>query len=106
MDEDNNIEEKSSISALGTVLNYLFSDLKKKSRSFKIGVCTIFLVVSFITLLKAVIEVTPVAFLNLAQTQSGNFDYTFTSDMGNPIRSGDHNFYSTVPWDAEPKKYL
>lgn len=62
------IEDQSVCSALGTVVRYLCSDLKKKSRSFKIGVCTIFLVVSFITLLKAVIEVTPVAFLSLAQT--------------------------------------
>jgi hypothetical protein len=64
--KDGSIEEKNFCAALSTVLQYLLADLKKKSRSFKIGVCTILLVVSFITLLKSVIEVSPVAFLTLS----------------------------------------
>jgi len=44
---------------------YLESDIKKKKTNFIIGVTTIFLVVSFITSLKSIIDVAPIAFLKV-----------------------------------------
>ena len=63
------------------------------------------MVVAFITLLKALIEVTPVAFLSLAQTQGGNFDYTFVSNMEAPLKDQDVNFYDTAPWEYDSDLY-
>lgn len=48
-----------------TVINYITSDIKKKKRSFRIGVFTIFLVVSFIMMLKALVDIAPIAFLKV-----------------------------------------
>ena len=48
-----------------TILNYVVSDIKKKQRSFKIGVFTIFLVVTFIVMLKSVVDKVGVAFLKV-----------------------------------------
>lgn len=50
---------------LQTVMAYLESDIKKKYTNFIIGVCSIFLVVSFITSLKSIIDVAPIAFLKV-----------------------------------------
>ena len=50
---------------LSTVLAYIESDIKKKKTNFVIGVCSIFLVVSFITSLKSIIDVAPIAFLKV-----------------------------------------
>jgi Na+/H+ antiporter NhaC len=56
-------------------MEYVISDIKKKQRSFRIGVFTIFLVVSFISMLKGVVDVAPIAMLKVAQDQAGCFDF-------------------------------
>ena len=48
-----------------TVMNYIYSDILKRTRSFKIGVFTIFMVVSFIMMLKALVDIAPIAFLKV-----------------------------------------
>ena len=58
-----------------TSLNYITSDIIKKKRSFFIGVFSIYLVVSFITFLKSVIDISPIVFLNVGQEQAGIFDF-------------------------------
>ena len=58
--------QQSLLASVWTTLYYLYSDIQRKQQSFKIGVCTIFLVVSLITMLKAVVDVAPIAFLKLA----------------------------------------
>jgi hypothetical protein len=50
-----------------TILAYIRNDIRKNARSFRIGVFTVFLVVSFITALKSLIDVAPIAFLKVAQ---------------------------------------
>mmetsp|Transcript_22269 Transcript_22269/g.34450 ORF Transcript_22269/g.34450 Transcript_22269/m.34450 type:complete len:86 (-) Transcript_22269:3705-3962(-) len=65
LEDRNALLNQSWASIIGTVLNYLASDIKKKKRTFKIGVFTIFLVVSFVTFLKAAVDVAPVAFLKV-----------------------------------------
>ena len=59
------MHEQSKLSMLRTILDYIKSDITKKKRSFKIGVFTIFLVVTFIMLLKSIVDVAPVAFLKV-----------------------------------------
>lgn len=58
-----------------TSLNYITSDIIKKKSSFFIGVFSIYLVVSFITFLKSVIDISPIVFLNVGQEQAGIFDF-------------------------------
>ena len=53
-------------SLLYTISNYIISDISKKQRSFKIGVTTIFIAVSFVTMMKSVTDVMPVAFLKMS----------------------------------------
>ena len=49
-----------------SITSYLISEQTKKARSFQIGVFTIFLVVSFLTLLKSAVDVAQVAFVKIA----------------------------------------
>lgn len=53
-------------STLETVMHYIVSDIKKKARAFKIGVFTIFLVVSFVVTLKSLIDVAHIGILKAA----------------------------------------
>ena len=57
--------EQTYLSAFKAVANYLWSDIWRNVRSFRIGVLTVFLVVSFVTLLKSVVDVAPVVFLSI-----------------------------------------
>lgn len=50
---------------------------------------TIFLVVSFITMVKAVLDVSPLVFLRMSQNNAGNFDFVLTSDYGEALVNGD-----------------
>lgn len=76
-----------------TILAYIRKDIKKKARSFRIGVFTVFLVVSFITALKSLIDVAPIAFLKVAQDQAGAIDVKMVSDIDKQIQDGDLNYY-------------
>mmetsp|Transcript_15625 Transcript_15625/g.19666 ORF Transcript_15625/g.19666 Transcript_15625/m.19666 type:complete len:85 (+) Transcript_15625:151-405(+) len=52
---------------LATILRYLSSDKAKRPRSFYIGVTTVFILVTVITMFKAVIEVAPILFVKIGQ---------------------------------------
>jgi hypothetical protein len=45
------------------LVRYVMADLSRKKSAFQIGVFTVFLVVTFITMLKGVIDAMPVLFL-------------------------------------------
>jgi len=77
-----------------TVFNYIKSDIRKKTRAFRIGVVTIFIVVGFITMLKSIIDVAPIAFLKVGQDQAGAFDFTLMSDYSAKLVAGDVNVYN------------
>ena len=57
------------------ILNYLISDTTKKQEAMKIGVFTVFLVVMIITMLKSVVDSTPILFVKIGQNSAGAFDY-------------------------------
>lgn len=78
-----------------TILSYLVSEQSKKARSFQIGVFTIFLVVSFLTLLKSAVDVAQVAFVKIASDQVGISDFRFVGSAQNfesPLIDGNDNF--------------
>lgn len=66
--------------------------------------CTIILVVSFLTMLKAVVDVAPIAFLKVGQDQGGAFDLTLTSDYSQRLVDGDESPYSSDPFKYKVKK--
>lgn len=67
-----------------TIVTYLINELGKKQRSFQIGVFTVFIVVAFLTLLKSVVDVAPIAFVKVAQDQSGMSDFTLVPNFDSP----------------------
>jgi hypothetical protein len=56
------------------VVNYIVSDIQRKPRSFKIGLFTIYLVVTFISLVQSAFQMSPLIFLQLSETQAGDTD--------------------------------
>ena len=82
-----------------SLLNYVVADLSRKQRGFKIGVCTVLLVVSFITILRAVVDLSPIVFLKLVKDQAGGFDFQLTSTIGKPFVDGDVNTHFADPFD-------
>ena len=71
---------------------YICSDIKKKKNSFLIGVITIFLVVGFLTALKSLVDVVPIAMIRISQTNSGLIDISIrASDV--VYEQGDLNYY-------------
>ena len=66
IDKEVALHEQTVVSMVLTITRYIYADIKKKQRSFKIGLFTVVLVVGFLTLLKSLIDVCPVAFLKVA----------------------------------------
>jgi len=87
-----------------TIFNYIKSDIRKKTKAFRIGVVTIFIVVSFITMLKSLIDVAPIAYLKVGQDQAGAFDFTITSDYSSKLEAGDVNLYNLTDADLFKEK--
>ena len=54
---------------------------------------TIFLVVGFISMLKSVVDVAPIAMLKVAQDQAGSFDFLMTAKVTDQFTDGDYNPY-------------
>ena len=63
---------------LSILITYLWADLRKRQRSFRIGVFSIFLVVLFLSLLLSAVLLTGVIFLKLAESQTGEADLVIT----------------------------
>ena len=75
------------------------SDIVKRKRSFCIGTSTVFLVVMFLTALKSVIDIIPIAFLKVGQDQAGSIDISLSSSYPFVLKDGDLNFYMQGPFD-------
>jgi len=67
---------KEIVGALSILLNYIITDIDKRPRTFKIGVFSVFLVVTFLVVLQSALHMTPIVFLRLAENQSGQYDFT------------------------------
>ena len=87
-----------------TIFNYIKSDIRKKTKAFRLGVVTIIIVVSFITMLKSLVDVAPVALLKLGQDQAGAFDFTISSDYSSKLDAGDVNLYNLTYEDLFKEK--
>ncbi|CAG9323306.1 unnamed protein product [Blepharisma stoltei] len=62
------------MSILSLLVNYLQSDMAKRPRSFRIGVCSVFIVVTFLSLLLSLILIGTVIYLKVAENEVGEAD--------------------------------
>jgi len=72
------IKIKEFLGSLNIVINYIITDILKRPRSFKIGVFSIFLVVSFLAVIQAGLSLTPIIFIKLAENQASDIDLMMT----------------------------
>ena len=91
------IREQDAAGTFYTILQYIWNDMQKKQRSFRIGMSTIFLVVAFASMFKGIINVAPIAFLRASQNGAGAFDFTLVHG-DQQLPPGDVNLYSESPF--------
>ena len=84
---------------LRVILNYMVAEQEKKKSGMHIGIFTVFLVVAVITMLDAVVSVTPVIFVKIGQETSGAIDFQLKY-AGNPITDGNVNYYAIDPFES------
>jgi len=80
--EENKPASSSFIGSIKLILAYLFADLKKKQRSFRIGLITIIIVTTFVTLLMSGIIISPLIFLRLSESDVGEIDAVLNPSIG------------------------
>ena len=75
-----NINEnvREAFGSFSIIFNFVVTDIIKRPRSYKIGVFSIFLVISFLVFLQSVLELTPIIFIKIAEDQNGQYDLTIT----------------------------
>ena len=79
----------------------MLSETSKKPNAFKIGVFTVFLVVMFITMLKSVVDSSPILFVKIGQNTVGAFDITLRNNRGFfSAQNGSMNYYGLDPFDG------
>ena len=69
-----NNELQEYVTMLQTVNAYVLANIRKNFRTFKIGMFSIFLVVTFIVSLQSLIELSPIILLKVAEDQQGHTD--------------------------------
>ena len=96
-EEDN---KKTCFSTVKLILQYLRAEKEKKPSSHRIGVFTVFIVVMVITMLKSVIDSSPILFVKIGQEQVGAIDITIMapSETTSEI-PGNMNFYDINPFE-------
>jgi hypothetical protein len=83
------------------ICQYLISEQTKKARACKIGIFTVFLVVMVITMLKSVIDSSPILFVRIGQNTVGAIDYKITTPTGeNLLINGNKNWYAIDPFGS------
>ena len=72
-------KDQASFFNLFVLTTYVLADLKKKPRSYKIGVFTVTLTITFVILLYSILDVLPLVFIKQAQNTVGESDFIFTA---------------------------
>ena len=79
---------------LSTILRYLSADQAKRPRPFYIGVTTVFILVTVMTMFKSVIDSSPILFVKIGQEQVGAIDFTLTPTLSTSMISANINYYA------------
>ena len=89
--------EYSSYFNIFVLTSYIFSDVKKKPKSYMIGIFTVSLTITFIILLYSILDLLPYIFLKQAQDTVGESDLVYTARSAENIsQSADHFAYNSV----------
>ncbi len=75
----------------------MIAEQQRKSSSLKIGIFTVFLVVTIITMLESVVSITPILFVKIGQETAGAIDFKLTYVQSNMI-NGNVNLYAINPF--------
>lgn len=76
----------------------MLSESNKKPTGFKIGVFTVFIVVMCITMLKSVVDSSPILFVKIGQSEVGAIDITLRAgDPLEALEAGNFNYYNINP---------
>ena len=96
--DDNWVKNRSSImSDMRTNLEYIARDLRKRNRQFQIGLITIFIIVTFSTLVVAFLNCSSSIFFMIGQANAGDFDLTLTAlPLSQQYEKGNDNFFNDV----------
>jgi hypothetical protein len=79
-----------------TLLKYIFSDIRKKPRAYKIGIFTVTITVAFVVIIYNILYSAPVVFMKLAEDQVGETDIVFHAlDTSKVSEGGDQFAYGT-----------
>jgi hypothetical protein len=79
------------------IVNYVVAEQQRKTSSLKIGIFTVFLVTTIITMMVSVTDITPILFVKMGQENAGAIDMQLTFMQSNLV-SGDVNFYTVDPF--------
>ena len=79
------------------IFDFIIQDIKKRPRSFKIGLFTVFLVITFIALLVNCLSIASVIFVKLSEDTVGDADIILTiSSAINDTRVSDEDNSNSV----------
>jgi hypothetical protein len=86
---------------LFVLTGYIISDMKKKPRSYKIGIFTVTLTITFVILLYSILDILPLVFLKQAQNTVGESDFVYTAfPTLNITQSGDKFMYDETQYST------
>ncbi|KAL0483814.1 hypothetical protein AKO1_014032 [Acrasis kona] len=86
----NTVDKNANLSALGATMfsfRYVTADIRKRLLSFGVGLTTIIIVVSVVSLLYNSVQKAPIIFLKLSEDQAGDQDLLFTAKLTNQSTS-------------------
>jgi len=77
------------------LISFILADLEKKPRSYKIGVFTVTLTISFVVLLYSMLDILPLVLIKQVQDIVGEADFVYSAPSADQrSQSADENIYS------------
>jgi hypothetical protein len=79
----------------------MIAETKKKVSALRIGIFTVFMVVTVIVMLKSVVSITPILFVKLGQVEAGAIDFMIKPSLTKHLTDGNTNWYAVDPFEFE-----
>ena len=91
---------RSTYQMFEVITQQLIREQSKKKRAFQIGIFTVFLVVTVITMLKSVVDSSPILFVRIGQQAVGAIDFQLmASEEDTSTDDGNINYYAIDPFN-------
>ena len=92
------VKDRKCFATITSIVRYLNADHQRNQRAIKIGVCTVFILATVITMFKSIIDCSPILFVKVGQDQVGAIDFVTTSSNSSMI-TANMNYYAINPFD-------